>query len=417
MKRIVILITVLILFCVAGTWLYRKQPDFLPVVLKVELTSGIMVPRLMDVDSSGLIYVVEQVRGVLTLQVYDQRGHALWRMRLCGTAHHPIDAIVLSLPGRRPVTAQPTQDQRCNINILWVTVSGDRTLGTKLLGERNLGLFERTQVVPARGYFYITGDTEVDNAHSYPTVMKLDPESRLLWKVINRADGGCGPCSVDSEGNLIVTGDIGAGVGPFIIKYLSESRRLWQHRTEIDDGTWAAWARADNWGNIFTIFALHVGSADDAGENTYGRDQDYVLTKYSSAGKVLSTTTVSHGAWLNIVDAAVGRGGHIVALGNEETVISRRPYIEHTAIARLIKCDPNGAVKWSRGIKLPDGCVAECVRLDDRGGIYVFGRKDDSNDESRHSVKAFIYKVLDEKQDLGGRTHEAFPRKPLSLAL
>ena len=388
MKRRSLVIAILGIAVVATLLLLHSRPRSLDVVWRIEYRRHNATPHMLEVAPEGRIYALQGGQQKLQVQAYGSDGKPLWLAPVGKGAACNFGAAILSVEESELVYVRLLEPQ-VTAYTLWATIGRHGEIRWRVVCVGPTDLTPYTTVVPTHKYVYSTGGSEKDGI-SYPTAIKMDYTGHRLWKRIETSLAGIsGPAAVDDEGNLILIGDVGAGVGPFVVKYSPEGERIWKREAEVLDGTRAIWVQADKRGRAYTIFALHTGIMTESGDDMSGRNQDYVLSTYSPQGKLLSATKLSQGAWLDIVDAAINGGGEVIAVGNRRKT-TLQGYPRGNENAQLIKCDADGKIAWSRAVKLPPGNLVHGVRLDDKGGIYLIGSGTKKSD-----VKGFLYKVAD----------------------
>lgn len=366
----------------------QSRRQFIDIVLQIEYRKQDAVPHLLEVTPKGYIYALLETKNGLQSRTYDSTGKLLSLLPVTNPTVDHFDAVIMSSEGLTPTFVSLGKHQP-NLRTLRLRMNGD----CKVLGKPECVSLEHVDeyftILPAREAIYMTGSTVVSNSDC-PTVIKMDYSGARLWKKVEWSDDVIsGPATSDNNNNLILIGSVGAGVGPYMVKYSANGKRLWKKWTEVLDGTGAIWVQTDRQGRIYTIYALHIGIMAESGDDMSGRKQDYVLSMYSPAGKLLRTTKLSHGAWLDVADAAINRKGEIIAVGNRRKM-TLLGYPSGNKNAQLIKCDANGRILWSRTLELPSGYLAQRIELDDRKGIYVIGCSRNAND-----TEMFVYKVMD----------------------
>ena len=232
MKRRLLVIAILGIVIVAVLLLLRSGSRFLDVVLRIEYRDHDAILHTLEVTPGGRIYALQGFQKGLQLQAYDPDGKPLWLVPVAEGTTRDFGAIIASFEGLKPTYIALTRS-RTNPNTLWVAVSRNRKIATKAVHLNPSNLESRVHVVPTQDYAYVTGSTFTDNLY-HPTVIKTDYTGSRLWKRVETSDDVIsGPAVVDSEGNLILTGDIGAGVGSFMVKYSAAGKRMWKRETEV----------------------------------------------------------------------------------------------------------------------------------------------------------------------------------------
>ncbi len=97
-----------------------------------------------------------------------------------------------------------------------------------------------------------------------------------------------------------------------------------------------------------------------------------MLATFDRDGKPLQTRVLSHGAQLEIEDAAQNPKGELYLMGNRWD-LNMYGFPATADGAELIKCDSRGEFIWARNVKLPGGCFVKGITYGGDGAIYIFG--------------------------------------------
>lgn len=362
-----------------------SRPHFLDVDFQIDRRKHDVNPKLWGVTPKGCLYCIEEVHNKVQVRSYTSDGKGLWLKSLDQPAQD-YDSIIASFESSKPQYVALKKHWR-NSRTLLLDIQEHGIVAKKVaISPSNL---EGTRIIPSDSYVYITGQSGPSDDVCYPTVIQANYVGKRLWKNVASEDIITGPAAVDNNGNLILIGDIGAGVGPFVAKYSAAGRCLWKRETVVPDGTEAIWVGADSEGRVATIFQMHSGIMESSGDDISGRKQDFVLSLYDSNGNLRCETILAHGAWIWIADATMNDKGEFFIVGNRYRT-SFLGYPGRHQNAQLIKCTRDGQIVWSHSLGLPRSLIADQIRVDENGGIYIF-----TVEESSHQSSTVVYKVKD----------------------
>ena len=289
-------------------------------------------PTAMTIDAAGYIYITGYSHGhpsiissqdYVTLK-YSPDGTQVWAARYSGPTNSPSGATSVDYP--------------------------------------------RAIVVDSDGQVYVTGlsSDSGGNARDYATV-KYDADGNQLWAAIYDSPDHAS----DSATSLAVstTGEVYVGGLSGVVKYAPNGNQLWVRPATAND------LALDAAGNLVVVGPSFLEPEDE------GEEPDVLVTKYSSAGNYLWST--SYDGAIEESDSAthvrIDGAGNIYVTGNSASRCIWREDEGHeekvcdTAIVTL-KLDSIGRQLWaaryagSESMYFPIG-----LELDETGNAYVLG--------------------------------------------
>lgn len=264
-------------------------------------------------------------------------------------------------------------------------------------------------VSDSNGDVYVTGhSTNASGNEDYYTVKYASADGQELWSIRYNGTGNSWDyptaLSLDSAGNLIVTGDsVGSGTGFdfYTVKYAAANGAvMWERRTNGTIGDDAPFALAvDSSGNIIV-----TGYTEGAG--TYF---DYFTVKYAAAdGSVLWSQTFNSplggtNSYDNPYSVAVDADGNAFVTGRASNGDQSDSYTVKYGAA-------DGAVLWSvryTGATGTGGGQGEKVVVDSSGNAIVSGSYYDGTATRFHTAKYAaadgqkLWEVIDKTLNFG----------------
>jgi hypothetical protein len=252
--------------------------------------------------------------------------------------------------------------------------------GVKQCGEGGNGV-----LTDANGNIYVAGGASSSlDGNTYQGefdtfLMKYDPAGNKKWTRQTGSSGGDSPNSaaMDSEGNIYITGGTdgsfegysnAGGNDIFLIKYDLNGNKQWvtQFGTVTDEQDPSV--AVDPSGNIYVAGNTSGGLDGNANLGS----QDFFLVKFDPSGNKLWTKQFGTGNWDNVVMIKTDSGGNIYLVG---AVMLAGLYGNGNIglmDAFLMKCDPDGEIRWTKQFGSPSNDVANSLATDSTG-IYVAG--------------------------------------------
>ena len=337
------------------------------------------------VDSSGNIYVTgwsyasSMVLDVATVK-YSSTGAQLWASRFnqYGTNKCEPMALVVDGQGNAVVTANTI-----NINLGYITIKydsqGNGIWTNYFNGTARAYVSDSAGAVAAdsSGNIFVTGDADAISA-----TVKYAPDGSALWT------NYCSPSGsifiprgvlVDRAGNVVVTGDSGAGPGPtttyIAVKYSNNGIPLWTNLIPgpTYEGGNTPRAKADEAGNVYVTGGSFGADATNAA---------YTTVKFSGVGMPLWTNSFFETNYL-----ALGFGGIALdSAGNHYFTCDASSPDGNNSYFVTVKSDQNGNLIWTNrfnGFTSNSVNVVGNITADDAGNVYVTGRS------STYSTSAF----------------------------
>lgn len=334
--------------------------------------------RAMALDAEGNVYVTGASLGLDTgvdfaTIKYDRDGHQLWVARYDGPDHLSDYAVGIAVDGHGRVYVNGTsmnEEGYWDYATVAYDADGNQLWAQELDGPGYVYYLASALTLDSDGNVYVAvssdgGETGMD----YATV-KYDAQGNQLW--MQRYDGPESDddvpfaVAVDAGGNVYVTGE---STGPShnydlaTVKYAPDGTEIWVQR--FNDG---GQRTEDNVGRAITIdgdgFVYVTGSSVAQGLS------DYVTIKYDPDGSELWFQFYrGPGIGANIANAvAVDPTGNVYVTGQSVGDGTGPDYA-------TLKYDASGNLQWAERYDGPGDRedVANALRLDDEGNVYVTG--------------------------------------------
>jgi uncharacterized delta-60 repeat protein len=330
------------------------------------------------VDASGNTYVTGTSKGlgtdtdIATIK-YDPGGKVLWTRRYNGPANGNDVATAIAVDGNGNVYVSGNSSGGCSSSdytILKYDPEGKLLWQNHYNGLGN-GLDSATAIaVDGNGNVYVTGNSYGGSSLADYATLKYTPGGYLLWEKRYNGPGNgddyATAIAVDGKGNVYITGKSrgkGSGFDYATLKYAPNGKLLWKNRyngsASLDD--FALAIAVDDSGNVYVTGEAHT-------TGTFENAKVYATIKYDPKGKLLWEKDY-YGAygWAGATAIAVDGNGNVYVTGQ-----SGFYYYE------TVKYDPEGTLLWEKAHFVPvhgyGDSVATAIAVDGSGNVFVTGR-------------------------------------------
>ncbi|HTY37707.1 MAG TPA: hypothetical protein VMH23_11380, partial [Bacteroidota bacterium] len=350
--------------------------------------AGTLAVSLVDlvVDTSGNVYVAGSSSTSMDGQDYvvsklDPGGKTLWVREYDGPGHSDDvpAAIKMDPAGNIVVTGTSLGTAGAN-DICTIKYDPDgNVIWTQRLSTGGTdGYQANTLIVDAAGSSYILGETQSQYQHAYLLLLKYDVNGTLLLKQLLGDNNGdaAGDITLDSSGNIYLTGSINWGNARITAKYAADGTFLWQRTLP---------------GYVFQYISTLGIAASPGGDvyvagtlDQYSQPCGLYLVKFSNSGTLLWQDSVTWNQYDTFRAMSIDRAGNVFVTGNG---VHDGGYWDGII---TVKCGPSGNVQWLRSYVIPNGRVTtpKALRVDASGNVYIIGRCE----ENYGSAKAMTLK-------------------------
>ena len=211
---------------------------------------------------------------------------------------------------------------------------------------------------------------------------KFDPAGIELW---TRQFGSIGEdralgVAVDSQGNIIVTGEAGEDVpgkasvggqtGAYVRKFSPSGDGLWSRHLGVKQPSRATSVGIDRLGNIFIVGNIQ---GNLTGQASLGND-DAFLRAYNSDGEELWSRQFGTEGGDFATSVAIGALGEVYVVGWNRTKVQPIGSLEQVLMTPFVrKYNGEGLELWSRQVAVDGFARATGAAVDAQGGLYVVG--------------------------------------------
>lgn len=275
--------------------------------------------------------------------------------------------------------------------VLTVHASDGTRLWSRMWGSTEVDI-SHAVAIDTGGFVYVAGrtrgffDGQTNQNPGWNDIFltRFTPNGTRLWSRIwgtNATDEAYG-AAADPFGNVFVVGDVSGNLDGqtsylgytdfFISKCAPDGTRLWSRvwgSSDYDHGTGVG---VDNAGNAYVV-GYTQGTIP--GQTNYGGPQDFVITKFTSAGMQEWLRKFGSAGRDFSQGCAVDAAGNVYMTGFTEGFLHGHTNMGWQDIV-LVKYDSAGTWQWTRvwGTNATDRGMA--VAVDTAGFVYVAGYSD-----------------------------------------
>ncbi len=200
-------------------------------------------PTALAVDNAGNVYVTGFIRanndlnGYLTIK-YDNAGNQLWTAayNFPGSGDHVAYGIAVDSEGNVCVTGRSFGEKYDYATVKYDSQGNELWVG-RYDGSGNRSDQSTSLNFDAEGNVYVTGRSDNENGERDYTTLKYDRDGELLWEArysgFKNGDNMAETLDVDDEGNVYIAGQSQGKNGDWdyaTVKYNTNGKQIWASR-------------------------------------------------------------------------------------------------------------------------------------------------------------------------------------------
>jgi len=247
--------------------------------------------------------------------------------------------------------------------------------GGLLWGSQFAGSTVRSVTTDSAGDIFTLGSNSTNGV-----LRKIGPAGNVLWTAsVGPSQTTARGISLDSSGNVFVTGEVDAGILPdaLVAKFSSAGSQLWLHQFGTTASDVATGVKVDSSGN-----AIVIGQTGGILAPTNGSTGDVFARKYDTNGNVVWTRQWGS-TQPDIASAvAIEKSGSIFVSGYTTGSIDgvfQDPFGDaHSFVTKLAV---DGTTSWTREYNFASQDFNGDVAIDAAGNVYLAGTAEPAADQ------------------------------------